>query len=376
MAAEAPACALLVSDDAEWLDEVGARVARVWPDTALTPTVGGGDDPFGEGRGHDAVAVVDARLGWNVVAPLLERAAADEMRALVVRRNGVLWEAIVPGSASAEPTDGWLPFEASLQRRRDLLPPVIPAGVELLSRLSHELRTPLNAILGFAQLLEIEPLTSDQQESVRQILGSGRHLLAMINGVLEIARVDSGRAGMTSESIDVGAVVAEALDLVARAADAAGVLLRAASGTRPSTVRGDRSRVRQVLLVLVSNAINYNQPRGRVEVGWAERSEAVVRFSVVDDGPGIPAQLATRLFMPFDRLGAERTGVPGTGLGLSLAKRLVEAMGGAIGLDSTPGVGTTAWFELPRVDSSAPPDSSPSDSRHPSARNGNEPSGA
>ena len=224
------------------------------------------------------------------------------------------------------------------------------AKSEFLSRTSHELRTPLNAILGFAQLLEMEPLNSQQQDSIAHILGAGRHLLQLINEVLDIARIETGRLSMSPEPVLVQDAVREALDLIGPFATEMNVAVDLETHGAPDRyVQADSQRVKQVLLNLLSNAVKYNRGGGAVTIRYAENPEGRLRIEISDTGPGIPPDKMERLFTPFDRLGAEQTGIEGSGLGLSLSKRLVDAMGGTLGVESRVGRGSTFWIEFPTV---------------------------
>jgi PAS domain S-box-containing protein len=238
--------------------------------------------------------------------------------------------------------------ETTLQRAKEEAEQANRAKSEFLSRMSHELRTPLNAILGFTQLLEYDPLLPDQHDSVAQILKAGRHLLELINEVLDIARIESGRLALSPEPVHVCDVVQETLDMVHSLAVKAQVQLRLStpSNCRNSYVLADHQRLKQVLLNLLSNAIKYNHVGGSVTVTCTAASAHHLQIEVHDTGIGIDAAKLDRLFSPFDRLGVEYLGVEGTGLGLALSKRLVEAMGGAITVASTPGVGTAIGVEL------------------------------
>jgi signal transduction histidine kinase/CheY-like chemotaxis protein len=221
------------------------------------------------------------------------------------------------------------------------------AKSEFLSRMSHELRTPLNAVLGFAQLLGLDDLSPDQRESVEQIEKAGRHLLDLINEVLDIARIESGQLSLSLEPVEVGSAVAEALDLVRPLAAERGIsVVLEESPALYFYAKADRQRIKQVLLNLLSNGIKYNRARGNLAIRCVETSGNRIRLEVADDGPGIPSDRRDRLFTPFERLGAEGTGVEGTGLGLALSKRLVEAMGGALGVSTEPGRGSTFWVDL------------------------------
>jgi len=229
------------------------------------------------------------------------------------------------------------------------------AKSEFLSRMSHELRTPLNAILGFAQLLELDELPADQAASVDQIRRAGHHLLALINEVLDISRIEAGRLSLSTEPVEVGDVLDEVATLLAPVAETAGIELSVhVDGARALRVRADRQRLLQVLLNLGSNALKYNNRGGAVSFLTRHAADGRVRFEVRDTGPGIPHEQQDQLFIPFSRLGAERSAVEGTGVGLALSKHLVEVMGGVIGVESVPGHGSTFWVELARVEAPAP----------------------
>ncbi len=225
---------------------------------------------------------------------------------------------------------------------------------DFLSRMSHELRTPLNAVLGFAQLLEMDPLTPEQHESLSYILKAGRLLLDLINEVLDIARIEAGRLGISPEPVAVAEVTQEALALTAPLAADRDVRLRSEIFENVgSYVLADRQRLKQVLLNLLSNAVKYNHRGGHVTLS-EEALPGRLRIRVTDTGAGIPQEKQGRLFIPFERLGTVKGGVEGTGLGLALSKGLTEAMGGSIGVVSQVGEGSTFWIDLPVAD--APPE--------------------
>ena len=233
------------------------------------------------------------------------------------------------------------------------------AKSEFLSRMSHELRTPLNAILGFAQLLELDH--PDQKESVDHILKAGRHLLDLVNEALDIARIETGRLAISAEPVSVTDVIREALDLVGPLAAARDVQLGIdTTGLPDRFISVDRQRLKQVLLNLLSNAIKYNRPGGAVTLSCTEVQGGRLRINVSDTGPGIPPDRLGQLFTPFERLGAETTGIEGTGLGLALSKRLVEAMGGTMSVESAVGRGSTFWVEFPPAE---PPPAEPEPAR-------------
>lgn len=229
------------------------------------------------------------------------------------------------------------------------------AKSEFLSRMSHELRTPMNSILGFAQLLEMGTLTAAQQKSVAHILRSGKHLLGLINEVLDIARIEAGRVSMSIEPVDASEVIREMMDTVTPLAVSRSITLQFVPSLDVGLhVQADRQRIKQVLLNLMNNAIKYNKAGGHVWVKAesqpsTEGQPVKVRFSVIDSGVGIAESDIPRLFVPFERIGAEQTDTEGTGLGLAVVKKLVDLMGGTIGVESEPGKGSTFWVELPRM---------------------------
>ena len=235
------------------------------------------------------------------------------------------------------------------------------AKSEFLSRMSHELRTPLNAILGFGQLLELHGPERREAESINHILKAGRHLLKLIDEVLALSRIETGNLSISLEAVSLGEVAQECLSFVGRMAQERGVtcgnlVCGTDLGGRADYVLADRQRLRQVLLNLLTNAIKYNRPEGRIElrcdkVPLAGGLPARLRLEVTDTGFGLSGEEVGRLFMPFERLKAEHTTTEGTGLGLALSKGLIEAMGGAIGVYSTVEVGSTFWIELPIADS-------------------------
>jgi CheY-like chemotaxis protein len=214
--------------------------------------------------------------------------------------------------------------------------------------MSHELRTPLNAILGFGQLLEMDAPPGRQGESVAQILRAGRHLLGLIDEVLDISRIEAGRLRLSLEPVPVRETLGQAIQLVRPAASAMDVAVDAEAIDEDLHVLADRQRLQQVLLNLLSNAVKYNRPRGSVRVA-CERAGERLRIAVTDTGSGIAPDKLARLFVPFERLGAEATGVEGTGLGLALSRTLVDAMRGTLEVQSEPGTGSTFSVGLPVV---------------------------
>ena len=242
--------------------------------------------------------------------------------------------------------------ESALIAARDEAERANRAKSEFLSRMSHELRTPLNAVLGFGQLLEAdrsEELGPVQRSRVQELLRGGRHLLSLINDVLDLARIEAGTLLLDLAPVGLQALLDECLPLVAPAAAARGVTLTVHPGKADAcTVLADRTRLKQVLLNLLSNAVKYNQAGGRVDVRWASVGEAV-KVEVTDTGPGLDTQQQERLFHAFERLDAARSDVEGAGIGLALSKWLVDLMQGAIGVKSAPGAGSTFWVALARA---------------------------
>ncbi len=233
---------------------------------------------------------------------------------------------------------------AETRRAREDAEAANQAKTEFLSRSSHELRTPLNAILGYAQVLEEDLAGRDGHRYAQRIASAGRHLLGLISELLDIARIEAGRLDLATEAVDMPTVLGEAVALVQPNADARGVSI--AVHADAATVEADPQRLRQVLVNLLSNAIKFNREQGRVDV-VSQVADGRVRIEVRDEGPGVPPERRARLFVPFERLGAERSAVEGTGLGLAVSKHLVEAMGGEIGFDDAPGGGACVWLALP-----------------------------
>jgi signal transduction histidine kinase/ActR/RegA family two-component response regulator len=220
-----------------------------------------------------------------------------------------------------------------------------------ISRMSHELRTPLNAVIGFGQVLERQQLSEDQQDSVDHILKGGHHLLNLINEVLDIARIESGDLGLSSEPVLVSAVVGDALSLVRPLATQYSInLIGGRDSMCTEYVFADRQRLQQILLNLLSNGVKYNRVGGTVAVSCEMKGPTYLRIQVADTGYGVPQEQLSHLFTPFERLGAERSEIEGTGIGLALSRQLAEAMGGTLDMESTVGQGCTFWVELPLVE--------------------------
>jgi PAS domain S-box-containing protein len=226
------------------------------------------------------------------------------------------------------------------------------AKSEFLSRMSHELRTPLNAILGFGQLLERQNPTETQRTRVNHIISAGRHLLYLINEVLDISRLETGNLQLSLEPVCMADALEEVLCLMRPLAAERGIeLLTPVPLGQTHYVMADQQRLKQVLLNLLTNAVKYTSLDGNVTVSSSATGSRAMRIVVSDTGAGISSEKLARLFTPFDRLGAEQTGIEGTGLGLALCQRLMQAMRGSIGASSTVGQGSTFWVELACADS-------------------------
>ncbi|MHB8166781.1 MAG: PAS domain-containing sensor histidine kinase, partial [Sulfuricella sp.] len=215
------------------------------------------------------------------------------------------------------------------------------AKSDFLSSMSHELRSPLNAILGFAQLMESDsqPPTLAQKESIAQILQAGWHLLKLINEILDLAKVESGQVPLSEEPVSLAEVMLECQAMIEPQAQQRDIKLTFPRFDIPCFVRADRTRLKQILINLLSNAIKYNREHGTVEVKCTASTPERIRISIKDSGAGLPPEQLAQLFQPFNRLGQEAGGEEGTGIGLVVAKRLVELMGGAIGAESAVGGG-------------------------------------
>ncbi len=238
--------------------------------------------------------------------------------------------------------------ERAIQDARATAEEASLAKSAFLARMSHELRTPMNSILGFSQLLRMDhTLTDTQRERVDQIARSGSHLLELVNEVLDLAEIETGNMALSPEQVDVASVVTEAVMAMQPVAQQADVEISLQEPPSAHRVTADRGRLRQVLLNLLSNAVKYNRAKGSVAVSWSVAARGRVRLSVADTGRGIPEDRLDGLFDLFTRLHAHERDIEGTGVGLSLSKRLVEAMAGVVGVTSTVGEGSCFFIEIP-----------------------------
>jgi PAS domain S-box-containing protein len=346
------------------------------------------------GRSVEAILSIGGRIFYQThISPLLKlQGRAAEIYFSLKAKNGQALD-VLTNAERRERTGAFandfvfLPmsqrrqYEDELLQAKKLAEEASQAKARFLSMMSHELRTPMNAILGFAQLLKMEnKLDAQQDESIDYILDAGKHLLGLINEVLDIARIEAGELDIRFAPLLALDAMAEAFNLAQPLAAGAGIELHMQTGPYDARyVQADRGRVRQVLLNLLANAIKYNRPGGSVTLGCervldenpqgpgedlgsegsrnqrlsgeASRSDLLhgerLRFVVSDTGPGIAPHDIEKLFEPFERLGREGGAIEGTGLGLSVCKRLVEAMHGHIGVHSIEAEGSRFWVELP-----------------------------
>ena len=217
-----------------------------------------------------------------------------------------------------------------------------------LSNTSHELRTPLNSVLGFTQLLQLSDLGAEDRDSVERILAAGRHLLALINELIDVARIESGELSLSLEPVALVPLSDEAAQLLRPLAAERSVTIIQSCQTAGLAVRADRRRLSQVLVNLISNAIKYNRRGGTITISCQAAGDSRVSLTITDTGPGLTPDELERIFVPFERLGAERGGTEGTGIGLPLARGLAEAMGGRLTAASEPGQGSAFTVSLPR----------------------------
>ncbi len=347
----AAAHAYLIDENGRLIASSAAPNSAVRPATtqALVKAIGARQSgSLGHGEYFAASKVQGS--GWRVVVTGSRESVFAPVNGATSWLPWALFAALAVGLAVVLVLVARLVASAAAQRDadirlRDQAEQANRAKSEFLSRMSHELRTPMNAIVGFGQLLELEDLPERQQESVEQILKAGRHLLELINEVLDISRIESGTMSMSLEPVHLGSLLADTLSLLRPLAEKADVKLIADPAAADVYVNADRHRLKQVLVNVVSNAVKYNRPGGEVNV-TQKGSREHVELVIADTGCGISPEGLERLFSPFDRLGAERTDVEGTGLGLALSMHLMEAMGGSIRAESKLEQGTTMRLEL------------------------------
>ena len=299
--------------------------------------------------------------GFQALAFKASRGIEDSYELTYIRKDGTRFPAVVSITALRDDYGdviGYLLIGADNSVRKqvelelhDAMAVAEKANLaksDFLSSMSHELRTPLSAILGFAQLIESgTPLpTVSQKRSIDQILQAGWYLLDLINEILDLALIESGRLSLSLEPISLADVMRECQAMIEPQAQKRGIRMTFPHIEILSYVRADRTRVKQVLINLLSNAIKYNKAGGTVVVDCVARDPQRIRIRVEDTGEGLPPEKLAQLFQPFNRLGQESNAEEGTGIGLVVAKRLVELMGGVIGAESTVGKGSVFWIEM------------------------------
>ena len=302
--------------------------------------------------------------GFEALAFKASRGIEDSYDLTYICKDGSRFPAVVSITALRDDYDdiiGYLligadnsvrkQFEAELTNAKAVAEQANLAKSDFLSNMSHELRSPLNAILGFAQLMESDPIpqTDMQKESTSQILQAGWYLLDLINEILDLALIESGKLMLSLEPMSLDEVMLDCQTMMEPQAHKYTVTLRFVPLAKQCYVRADRTRVKQILLNLLSNAIKYNRAGGTVVVECTLRSAERVRISVRDTGAGLPADKLAQLFQPFNRLGQQSGGEEGTGIGLVMTKRLIELMAGDIGVESTIGEGSVFWVEFVRA---------------------------
>ncbi|MDO9164989.1 MAG: ATP-binding protein, partial [Rhodoferax sp.] len=299
-----------------------------------------------EDAAHLREGEATSREGEIRLATALQ-AAADEQMLMLQQANAQLVIATVDAQALTARLEL---AQVQLERAKSVAEKANLAKSDFLSSMSHELRTPLNAILGFAQLMELgsPPPTPIQSANIGQILQAGWYLLSLIDQVLDLAVIESGKLPVSLEAVLLIDVMRESQAMIDPQAQQRDIEVTFLPFDNTWFVNADRIRIKQVLLNLLSNAIKYNREHGTIEVHCTEDAPGRVRISVKDSGAGLSADHLAHLFEPFNRLGQEAGAEPGTGIGLVVTRQLVEIMGGEIGVESTVGVGSVFWIEFNR----------------------------
>jgi signal transduction histidine kinase/ActR/RegA family two-component response regulator len=303
--------------------------------------------------------------GFEALAFKASRGIEDSYQLTYIRKDGSRFPAIVSVTALRDAGGEILGYlligtdnsvrkqvESELQNAMAAAEKANRAKSQFLSQMSHELRTPLNAILGFAQVMAsaAPPPTPSQKRSLDQILKGGWYLLDLINEILDLALIESGKLSLSLEPVSLTEIMLECQVMIEPQAQKRGIAMSFPRFGTPYFVMADRTRLKQVLINLLFNAVKYNKPAGTVVVDYAMKAPHSLRIGVRDTGEGLAAEKLAQLFQPFSRLGQEAGVEQGTGIGLVVTKRLVELMGGVIGVDSAVGAGSVFWFELSLTD--------------------------
>lgn len=303
--------------------------------------------------------------GFEALAFKASRGIEDVYESTFIRKDGSRFSAIVSITALRDDYDeviGYLLIgadnsvrkqaEVELQSAMAIAEKANLAKSDFLSSMSHELRTPLSAVLGFAQLMESgsPPPTASQQRSIGQILKAGWYLLDLINEVLDLALIESGKLSLSMEPVSLQELMQECRTMIEPQASKHSISVSFPVFGAPSFVKVDRTRLKQAVINLLSNAIKYNRVGGTVDVSYSVTAPGRIRISVEDSGEGLCQEDVAQLFQPFNRLGQETAGKEGTGIGLVTAKRLIELMDGSIGVSSTVGKGSVFWLEVGQTD--------------------------
>ena len=349
-----------------WLKKIVLRPLATMVDIARDAVQHGVSSRRAEKLGEDEVGeLVDA---FNGLLAEIERrkseqdaSAADKDREVAERRHAQQEVMRLNEELERRVHDRTAQLEASnrdLQMATREAESANRAKSEFLSNMSHELRTPLNAIIGFGQLLNhVDAASADPERSrsfVQHIVDAGNHLLTLINEILNLAQIESGKVSISLEPVELREVLEECHALTRTASAQRGIRLVFPMET-PLSVSADRTRLKQVLLNLLSNAVKYNREHGAVIVECTAGDQGRIRVAVQDTGNGLTPDQLRQLFQPFNRLGLDNTTIEGSGIGLVLTKRLVELMGGTIGVRSTPGTGSTFWIDLRSAEPAAIP---------------------
>jgi PAS domain S-box-containing protein len=346
--------------DAQTLDEPRHRI--VYVNEAFTDMTGYRSDEVNGKSPRLLQGPLTSRQSLDTIRSALENKQPIQAELVNYRKDGSwFWSqiSIVPVADEMGKITHWISIQRDVSKRKIMEQELQAAKQEaerantakseFLSQMSHDLRTPLNAILGFGQLLEIAPLEERDAQSVEQIMRGGRHLLGLINEVLDIASVESGNLKLDLESVLVVEMCGLTLSLIKTIAAERRITIYDQSFECPAHVMADQRRFRQILLNLLSNAVKYNSAGGSLTLWCEARDGDKLRICVKDEGQGIPLEKQSRLFVPFDRLDMEQEGIEGTGIGLSFSRLLAEALSGQLGFHSEVGKGSTFWVELPLV---------------------------